>query len=218
MSCQTRGTEETLGNGPVAGPTVRPVIGNVYPKYATRNPIARYLMHGFLSAAGELYDSTAAKTVLEVGCGEGELASRLVRRGSRPERFVACDLDLSRVKDDPLITYQCASAYALPYKDGEFDLVVCCEVLEHLDDPAAAIHEIARVSKKAALISVPWEPVWRFANVARGRYLSRFGNTPGHVQHFSRSDIRLLVGGKLSILNERRPFPWTMLLCAKASL
>lgn len=190
------------------------VIGNVYDKYGTRNPIARRLMRGFLDAVTELYQAADAKTVLEVGCGEGHLAQHLYRSGPRPDRFEITDLDVSRVAPDldERIAIREASIYELPYAEDEFDLVVCCEVLEHLDDPARGLAEIARVASRRVLISTPWEPVWRVLNVARGKYLWDLGNTPGHLQHFSRRGLARLAQRRLRILDRRIPLPWTILL------
>lgn len=196
---------------PAAGANV---VGNVYDKYATRNPVARAMMQGFLAAVTDLYRRGSPATVLEVGCGEGKLAQYLVTHAPRPARFVACDLDLGAVAPglDPLIELRVASVYHLPFGDATFDLVVCCEVLEHLHDPERGLAEVARVARRAAVISTPREPLWRILNVARGRYLRDFGNTPGHVQHFGRDGLKRLVGGRLRIVDCRNPVPWTVLL------
>jgi ubiquinone/menaquinone biosynthesis C-methylase UbiE len=190
------------------------VVGNVYDKYGTKNPVARAMMRGFLAAVTDLYRRASPATVLEVGCGEGKLAHYLVRHAPRPQRFVACDLDLGAVVPgiDPLIDLHVASVYELPFGDASFDLVVCCEVLEHLHDPERGLAEVARVARRAAVISTPREPLWRILNVARGRYLRDFGNTPGHVQHFGRDGLKRLVGGRLRIVDCRNPVPWTVLL------
>jgi ubiquinone/menaquinone biosynthesis C-methylase UbiE len=190
------------------------VVGNVYDKYRTRNPIARLLMRGFLDAVTELYSRARPRTVLEVGCGEGLLAQHLVTHGFRPDRFEATDVDTSRIAPglDPIIEVRRASAYELPYDDDAFDLVVCCEVLEHLERPADALKELARVARTSVLVSTPWEPVWRVLNVLRGRYLRDLGNTPGHIQHFTRAELERLAGTRLRILARRRPLPWTILL------
>ena len=65
-----------------------------------------------------------------------------------------------------------ASVYDLPFKDGEFDLVLCIAVLEHLEDPIKAAHEMRRVLKSGGriIISVPFmfpihdapNDYWRF--------------------------------------------------------
>jgi ubiquinone/menaquinone biosynthesis C-methylase UbiE len=190
------------------------VAGNVYDKYGTRNPVARAMMRGFLRAVTELYAQVAPDSVLEVGCGEGHLAQHLVTSAPRPKRFVASDLDLSVAARglDPLIELKEASAYELPFEDRSFDLVVCCEVLEHLHEPERGLGEAARVARRAVILSTPREPLWRVLNVARGRYLRDLGNTPGHVQHFSRRGLVRLAERRLRIVQQRSPLPWTVIL------
>ncbi|MBW3538634.1 MAG: class I SAM-dependent methyltransferase [Planctomycetes bacterium] len=190
------------------------IVGNVYPKYTTWNPLARWLMRGFLAAVTDLYRQAAPNSVLEVGCGEGYLAQKLLECGPRPERFEACDLSIRQVVGDldPLIRVREASVYELPYAAAEFDLVVCCEVLEHLDDPPRALGELCRVAKRHLLVSTPREPLWRMLNLLRGRYLARLGNTPGHVQHFSATGLVRLCERHFQVLVRRNPLPWTVLL------
>ena len=190
------------------------VVGNFYDKYASKNPIERALMNGFLRAVTGLYDRVAPATVLEVGCGEGRLAQHLVTRGRRPQRFVACDLELSAIAEgiDPVIELRAASIYELPFADASFDLVVCCEVLEHLDDPERGLGELARVARRGAIVSTPREPLWRAMNMMRGRYVTDLGNTPGHVQHFGRRGLERLVDCAFRVVACRAPIPWTVLL------
>ena len=190
------------------------IVGNVYNKYESPNPIARFLMRGFLEAVRSLYAEAAPRSVLEVGCGEGYLASHLLKSAPRPDRFAACDLAFPRfcADVDPMLRFCRGSAGALPFPDRSFDLVLCCEVLEHLEDPEKALKEIARVARKAVLVSVPREPVWRALNLLRGSYLGALGNTPGHVQHFSRGDLLRLAGTRLRVVETRSPLPWTVVL------
>jgi ubiquinone/menaquinone biosynthesis C-methylase UbiE len=191
------------------------VVGNVYDKYGTKNPVARAMMRGFLGAVTELYSRVGPKSVLEVGCGEGRLAQHLVRTTARPERFVITDTDLVCIAPglDPLLEPRQASVYELPFEDRSFDLVVCCEVMEHLADPARGMAEVARVARRAAIVSTPREPLWRALNLARGKYLREMGNTPGHVQHFSRRTLEALAGTRMRVVETRTPIPWTMVLC-----
>lgn len=190
------------------------IVGNHYDKYGTRNPIARALMRGFLSATGDLYASCRPRSVLEVGCGEGLLARELLGRAPRPERFVASDLELDRIAPglDPAIELVQASIYDLPFADRSFDLVVCCEVLEHVEEPGRAMAELARVADRRVLVSTPWDPVWRAMNMMRGRYLGALGNTPGHIQHFTRAGFVRLAETRLRVIDRRSPLPWTILL------
>jgi ubiquinone/menaquinone biosynthesis C-methylase UbiE len=203
-----------MSRGPRTEADAGNVVGNVYDKYGTRNPIARRLMRGFLDAVTELYRVSAPASVLEVGCGEGELAAHLWRQGPRPERLEICDVDLGRLSAGlpPEIAAREASIYALPWPDDAFDLVICCEVLEHLHEPARGLRELARVSRRHVLLSTPWEPTWRLLNMVRGRYLPAWGNTPGHVQHFGRTALARLARTELRLLAQRTPLPWTILL------
>lgn len=190
------------------------VVGNVYDKYGTGNPIARRLMQGFLDAVTELYRVAEPTSVLEVGCGEGELAAHLWHAGPRPDRFEISDVELDRLRPDlpsALVAHK-ASIYELPWPDDAFDLVLCCEVLEHLQQPERGMAELARVARRHVLLSTPWEPVWRVLNMARGRYLGELGNTPGHVQHFSRRGLARLARTHLRLVAQRTPLPWTVLL------
>jgi 2-polyprenyl-3-methyl-5-hydroxy-6-metoxy-1,4-benzoquinol methylase len=190
------------------------VVGNYYDKYGTKNPIARALMNGFLSAVSALYRRAAPRRVLEVGCGEGRLAHHLVTRGSVPDAFEACDVSIDRVAPGlhPLIQFRQASIYELPFEDRSFDLVVCCEVLEHLEEPAKGLREVARVSAGHVLLSTPREPIWRALNMLRGKYLSDLGNTPGHIQHWSSHGLTRFAEREVQIVERRRPLPWTVLL------
>lgn len=192
------------------------IVGNVDDKYDTRNPIARRLVDGFLRSVSDLYRGARPRRVLEVGCGEGRLADHLLRSGGpRPERFLACDLEDARAPGiDPAIEFEIASIYDLPHDDDAFDLVVCCEVLEHLEEPSRGLAELARVSSGQVLISTPWEPVWRLLNLARGRYVRDLGNTPGHLQNFSRRQLLALAAAHLEVQAIRRPLPWTVVLGA----
>jgi ubiquinone/menaquinone biosynthesis C-methylase UbiE len=190
------------------------VVGNYYDKYGSKNPVERVLMGAFLRAVTGFYAKVSPATVLEVGCGEGRLAQHLVTRGPRPMRFVACDVELTAARQDldGLIELRQASIYALPFEDASFDLVVCCEVLEHLTDPARGLAEVTRVARRGVIVSTPREPLWRTMNMMRGKYLRDLGNTPGHVQHFSRRGLRALVETKLRVVDVRSPVPWTVLL------
>ncbi|MCA9596609.1 MAG: class I SAM-dependent methyltransferase [Myxococcales bacterium] len=190
------------------------LVGNVYDKYGTKNPIARAMMSEFLAAVTDLYSRVRPASVVEVGCGEGNLAAHLWTNAPRPRTFEACDVSLGQLSSGlpPEIVFREASIYELPWQDTSVDLVVCCEVLEHLDDPARGLRELARISKRAVLLSTPREPLWRALNLARGKYWRDWGNTPGHVQHFSRRGLTRLVERELEVKASKSPVPWTVLL------
>jgi hypothetical protein len=62
------------------------------------------------------------------------------------------------------------------------------------------------------LVSVPREPLWRALNMARGAYLRDLGNTPGHVNHWTKRGFTSLLSRHGDVIEARSPFPWTMLL------
>ncbi len=194
------------------------VAGNTYNKYHSANPIARALMNGFLGAFDRLSARAAPRTAFEIGCGEGELSVRLLDRGVDVQGF---DLDAEVVAEANALAmarghserFTARSVYDLQPGEITTDLLVCCEVLEHLPDPALALDILARQQARHILLSVPREPLWRVLNVARGKYLGQLGNTPGHLQHWSQSGFRRFVERRLEVLELSAPLPWTMLLC-----
>ena len=190
--------------------------GNYFDKYRSTNPIHQWLMRGFLGSVRELLGSIEYGSVLEVGCGPGDLASRIL-----PPQvdYLGIDIDETEIeiarKQHPQLSFQAGSAYELPVESNSFDLVIACEVLEQLEDPAKALAEIDRVANRWVLVSVPWEPTWRILNVIRGKYWRSFGNTPGHVQHFRRRDFVALLSSRFEIVAIKTPMPWSMALCRK---
>ena len=100
----------------------------------------------------------------------------------------------------------------LPFADDEFDLATAIEVLEHVPDPEHTLAEMARCAERHLLVSVPREPLWRMLNMARGAYLGQLGNTPGHLNHWSKRSFVRLLSQHGEVVELRSPFPWTMLL------
>lgn len=189
--------------------------GNVYPKYATRNPIARHLVEGFLAAFTDLAEITRAAGVLEVGCGEGHLCEALARPG-RLVRGVDISPEViaeAGQRAGAGVQLGVASVYDLSPPRDAADLVVCCEVLEHLAEPDRALAILAGLARPWLLVSVPQEPLWRVLNMLRGKYLGALGNTPGHVQHWSRRGFLDMLARHVDIVAVRTPLPWTMALC-----
>jgi ubiquinone/menaquinone biosynthesis C-methylase UbiE len=165
------------------------VPGNYYNKHESRNPIVSHLMRRFHGGVVEAVRSVNPASILDVGCGEGrttEIVGRAV-----DARVVGMDLESVVVEDAARsvagASFVVGSALNLPFEDHSFDLVLATEVLEHLDQPRAALEEMLRVARRALLVTVPHEPWWRLGNMARLRYIKDLGNTPGHVQHWSRS-------------------------------
>jgi ubiquinone/menaquinone biosynthesis C-methylase UbiE len=193
------------------------VTGNTYDKYGSRNPVVRRMMAGFERSLAELFARAAPRSLLDVGCGEGVLTHRWARQ--LEGRVVGLDLEDPALQAEwerrqvPNLEYRVMKAEHLPFGDGEFDLAAAIEVLEHVPDPEHTLAEMARVARGGhLLVSVPREPLWRALNMARGAYLRDLGNTPGHVNHWSKRSFVELLSRYGEVAELRSPFPWTMLL------
>jgi 2-polyprenyl-3-methyl-5-hydroxy-6-metoxy-1,4-benzoquinol methylase len=199
------------------------VTGNTYDKYGSTNPVVRRLMAGFERDLDELFELAAPASVLDVGCGEGvlvhEWAQRLAARDpADAPRVVGIDLEEESIqagwaeRQAPNLEYRVMEAANLPFAENEFDLASAIEVLEHVPDPEHTVGEMARCAKRHLLVSVPREPLWRMLNMARGAYWPALGNTPGHLNHWSRRSFVRMLARHGEVAEVRSPFPWTMLL------
>ena len=194
------------------------VTGNTYDKYGSTNPVVRRLMAGFEGTLQELFTQADPRSLLDVGCGEGVLTHQWAQRLGDERRVVGIDLDDPALhaewakRSAPNLSYRVMKAENLPFADDEFDTATAIEVLEHVPDPEHTVAEMARVAQRWLLVSVPREPLWRGLNMARGAYWKDLGNTPGHVNHWSKRSFVRLLGRHGQVVEARSPFPWTMLL------
>jgi 2-polyprenyl-3-methyl-5-hydroxy-6-metoxy-1,4-benzoquinol methylase len=193
------------------------VTGNTFDKYGSSNPVVRRLMETFERTLDQLWEQASPASILDVGCGEGVLTHKWAERLG-DGRIVGLDLDDDGLKAEwakrqrPNLDYRVQEATTLPFADGEFELASAIEVLEHVPEPANTIAEMARVAEKYLLVSVPHEPLWRMLNMARGAYIKDFGNTPGHVNHWTKRGFVQELSKVGKVIETRAPFPWTMLL------
>ncbi len=193
------------------------VVGNYFNKYESGNPLVRRLMQRFARGFDELAALSGATLAHEVGCGEGYLCERLLTagfhvKGSELSPDVVAVAKARLAHHPGLIGLKAASIYDLQPRQDAAGLIVCCEVLEHLPDPDAALDILAGLADPWLLTSVPHEPWWRILNAARGKYLAHLGNTPGHLQHWSRTGFQRFLNQRFDIVASRPVFPWTMFL------
>ncbi len=203
------------GGAPAAVPT-----GNTFDKYGSTNPVVRRLMSGFEGTLAQLFTDAAPQSVLDVGCGEGVLTFKWAQAlGDEP--VLGIDLADPKLEAEWVtrpranLEFQAMTAEELedlPFPDRSFDLAAATEVLEHVPDPERTLAEMARVAARHLLVSVPREPLWRALNVARGAYVRDLGNTPGHVNHWSKRSFIRMLERHGEVVESCSPFPWTMLL------
>ena len=185
-------------------------------KYTQANFVSRRLLEGYFHNLATMVAPLEVSSAVELGCGEGFSTSRI--RGVLGDHvsFEASDVEERLVaaarEANPGIPIRQESIYALPRPDKSVDLAFVLEVLEHLEDPAAAMREACRVSRQWVLTSVPQEPLWCVMNLARFKYIGHLGNTPGHIQHWSTRGFRRFIGQFAEVREVRTPLPWTMVL------
>ena len=199
--------------------TTAPTVptGNTTDKYNAKNPVMRRLMDGFERDLDELWEKAAPRSILDVGCGEGVLTCQWADRLGGG-RIVGIDLDDPKLRAEwdkrrrDNLEYRAEEATSLSFADDEFDVATAIEVLEHVPEPEATLSEMARVAERYLLVSVPREPIWRGLNMARGAYLRDLGNTPGHLNHWSKVSFVSLLSRYGTVEEIRTPLPWTMAL------
>jgi len=128
-------------------------------------------------------------TILEVGCGNGAITNRLSLRDC-----YVCGLDINQqalecVNVDKIV----GNVGILPFKDKSFDLILCCEVLEHLPFQVypEALKEIERVAKEYIVISVPFRQDLRLSSI-RCPYCGCTFDTYRHIRSFNHELLRRL--------------------------
>ncbi len=187
-------------------------------KHTTQNPINRFFLNNFKQLLLEQAKQLHPDSILDVGAGEGFTLEmfRENKIGKKNEGIEYMDDALQLAKKlHPQVKIKKGNIYELPYKANFFDLVVCNEVLEHLEEPKKALKELKRVSKKYLILSVPNEPLFTIQRILRGKNVLRFGSHPEHIQHWSTGAFEKFVKETLVIKDIRTPLPWTMITAKK---
>lgn len=195
------------------------ITGNYYDKYNSGNPIVRQLMNGFIRELHGLVKKCGKPEslhILEAGCGEGHLA-HLISKTHKPASYTGFDIDAEIIRQaqqaNPDGNFHTGNIYDLNrYGSQNYDLVIASEVLEHIHHPEDALKQLTSLKAGFYLFSVPREPIWRILNLARLKYIPALGNTPGHLQHWSKHSFKKLISEYFRIEAVKSPFPWSMIL------
>lgn len=186
-------------------------------KYSSKNPLQRYLIKRFLQNIREFANESQSGKLLDIGSGEGYLLDAV----QCANKFQAIALDPNQEalrvlkKKLPETKVMEGVAQKLPFLDKDFDLITCCEVLEHISDFEKALSEIKRVGRSHFIFSVPDEPFFSLANFLRGKNLSRWGNDIEHVNRWSFKKFYTLIGEDFQIIKAKRSFPWTIVFAKR---
>jgi ubiquinone/menaquinone biosynthesis C-methylase UbiE len=189
-------------------------------EYRNANPVVRFLLERFFRKLRWVvsgFDDPCA--ILEVGCGAGESSRRILQMLSPTQRFEVSEYDeryVTKMRQTGFpLKATVESVYEMRRQADEFDYILLLEVLEHLDDPHRALREVFRVARKAVVVSVPFEPVWRLMNCVRLKYLKAWGNTPGHLHHWSPWGLRRLLARYGDVRAVHVSLPWVIAFAAK---
>ena len=186
-----------------------------YKKYTSKNPLMGIIISKFMTDLSETISPLEdVNSVIDIGCGEGFIINCLNRPDITGVDISKKALDIAKRKN-PGCNFCTGSVYDLSFKESSFDLVIATEVLEHLENPEKALQEIGRISSSYCLFSVPNEPYFRTMNFLRGKNLKRFGNDIEHVQNWSSREFVKLIEKYFNVVDVKKPFPWTMVLCRK---
>jgi len=200
--------------------TATPEVEDFAGKYEDTNFISQYLVNGYFKSVEKLVlKAQAVESAHEIGAGEGRSTVKLNKMvpNLSASEYVDDLVTLAKGNNPQLNVFQ-ESVYELKKRESSVDLVFLLEVLEHLDHPELALDEIRRISSKYLILGVPREPLWRFLNMCRLKYLSEFGNTPGHLNHWSKRALINLIEEKFGkVIAVESPLPWTIVLAEKST-
>lgn len=187
-------------------------------EYHFKNCLKRYFYERFVQQLVACITAIAPRRMLDAGCGKG-IVTYAAKQQAPELAITGMDIDRRELAIAQQLNSGCnvvaGDIRALPFASNQFDLVVCTEVLEHLEHPSLAIAELQRVSAHSLLLSVPHEPYFRLGNLLSGHYLSSWGNYPDHRQKWTKAQFVREVSQFLTVRQVWTPFPWTVVWAQK---
>lgn len=139
-----------------------------------------------------LLEGITYRRVLDAGCGNGYLASRLAARAG--DRTLGSDLSLGRLREGRdlfrNVGFARATLFDQPFPDRSFDLVTAVEVVEHLASPEQAVAELKRISSRFVLVTVPYRGA---LEVLHCPHCDQSFHVDGHIQSFDEARLERIV-------------------------
>lgn len=188
-------------------------------EYDSNNIIVKKMINNFFNKINKFIDELNVEDkILEVGCGAGESSERiysmLVGQHFEISEYDKRYVDILKSKKLPYGIIE-ENVYQMNRADNSFDVIFLLEVMEHLENVEIALQELFRVSKKYVVISVPNEPLWRVLNFMRLKYVKDLGNTPGHINHWSKRKLFKLLSKYGTVKRIMTPYPWLIAVVEK---
>ncbi len=188
-------------------------------KYTNKNPLHQLALGKYFDVVSSEISALNPGRVLEFGCGEGLLAEKLIERDTRIGDYTGVDIreDAIRFAQSrvPALRFVCADIFKWPEAGETYDLVMACQVFEHLPDPRPFLERLLQLTRSHVFLTVPLEPWFRLLNLARGRDITRLGNHPEHVNHWGLKSFSEFVAASAAIEHAYISFPFVILKCAR---
>lgn len=197
-----------------------------YDKYMTKNKLKRVMVDKLNEKIiGSILDVKKRSNmerinILDAGCGEGFI-TRIVKDRIPDSQIIGVEYATEAFEVaqrlNPDITFCQGNIYNLDFEDNTFDLVICTEVLEHLDRPDKAVKEIIRVASKGVIITVPNEPWFCLGNLLVLKNVKRLGNPEDHINHWTSINFRkfILSDNDELLFSFGKSFPWNVVIGMK---
>lgn len=179
------------------------------------HPLKSIFTRIFLKKIAKIVSAESAKTVIDVGCGEG-YPDQLLLEEIPALKIVGVDVDCQALKlarkRNSQVSYCFGDIFNLSFKKRAFDLALALEVLEHLEYPEKAVEKIKKIAKKC-LFSVPYEPWFTLACFFSGSYFNTRGRHPGHINSWSRKTFEKMLKKYFNRIKIGICFFWLVALC-----
>jgi 2-polyprenyl-3-methyl-5-hydroxy-6-metoxy-1,4-benzoquinol methylase len=160
-------------------------------KWEYGNGLYQRVLGRYLDRMAAQVQAVAPARVLDAGCGEGYVYRGLRRRGVSAA-WEGYDLSAGAVAfaatQSPEAVWGVADLRRIPVAGRHADLVLCSQVLEHIPSPEGVRDELARVSARWLLVSVPLEPLFR--SICAVTVATGIGQDPGHVNFWTPRGFR----------------------------
>jgi len=181
-------------------------------KHTEETGIRKKLIDNFNARFEQTVALLKPTNVMDMGCGEGFML-KLVQKNAPEARLTGCDIskqavDIAQVNVGPEANIFVNDSFTTPLAAGSFDLVICTEVLEHVEQYHQMLAEIQRLAGKYVILTVPHEPWFILGNLLAGRHRSTRGNHPEHINHWNVRSFKKLVNQYFEPVKCFRVFPW----------